>query len=109
MDEQTNQRPDKRKALALRVSRCCSKFSRSFSTFSGLFGPVLTHSDTFGYNRMLSANKINRQNLFEKELKKFSRKLREVFRCFCEVLGELGANGPENQLLHLILFKIHLS
>ena len=39
------------------LSRSFSTFSRSFSTFSGMFGPVFTYSDTFGYIRMLSAKK----------------------------------------------------
>ena len=43
-----------------------AKFFDVFATFFDVFGPVFTHSDTFGYIRMLSAKKKMVKKFFEK-------------------------------------------
>ena len=88
-------------------SRSFSRFSQSFSAFSSLFGPVFTHSDTFGYIGCFR-QKTNQKKV-EKKSNFLFEKFREAFRCFREVSGELEVNGPQNQLGHQILLQIHLS
>ena len=77
-------------------------FSRSFLTFSGPFGLVFTHSDTFGYIRMhseekkLSNLKTNWKQIvfFFKTIAKFLNVLAIFFDVFARFSKLLDVFGP---------------